>query len=81
MELSTFRNFDTSCVRLPMFTVYRNPADFPSQFVARLFDIDKPTTYFVLGTSEKDIIEKLPLGLERLDRNPGDSPVIVCVYL
>ena len=32
-------------VKAPIICVYKSPADYPGQFVARLWDLDKPTRY------------------------------------
>lgn len=80
-KLDTFKGFDSSFTTLPMFTVYKKPLDFSNQYVARLFDLDKATPYFVCAETEEEVIEKLPDGLRRMERNEQDDAVIVCVYL
>jgi hypothetical protein len=72
---------------LAMWTVYKNPSDYPGKFVARRFDVDasgpKPSaSIIVMDDLEKlrDVLE-FELGLVKLMRSPGDEPQIVETWL
>ena len=72
-----------------MWTVYDHPADHPDFYVARLFKADGGRAYVstseyllspdLITLREALVVEK---GMSvRLDRQPGDNPVIVEVWL
>ena len=71
---------------LRMWTVYRHPKDYPSKYVARLFEVDsdgpRPTGSIVIAeTLERLREEMMQMGLVMLTRSPGDDPVIVETWL
>jgi hypothetical protein len=66
---------------IPIWTIYRNPTDFPGKFVARRHDIfrDGPKAsdeYFTAATLD-EIRAALPFGLACLTRSEEDEPQIV----
>lgn len=72
--------------RLVMFVIYDHPKDFPDEFVCRrcwieagriIFDPD----LFASGPTLGAVREKVPAGTVRIDRSPGDDPVIVETWL
>lgn len=67
--------------KMPVFVVYRNPSDFPDQYVVRLFDLDRATIMAMLDTSLYQIRERLPAGLIRMNRSYEDDPSIVEVWI
>jgi hypothetical protein len=66
---------------LTLWTVYVSPRDYPGKFVARAFELDRPTDRVLVADSLADIRELLPPGLTRLARATGDDPVIVETWL
>ena len=70
--------------QLSMWTVYERPADHPQQYVARRWiAIPKAelTSEFLVADDLESLRQKLPAGLVRMDRNPGDDPVIVETWI
>lgn len=67
--------------RSAMWVIYEKPADFPDGFIARKHVIDvgshRPTMTCAHGETLESVRSQLPPGLVRLDRSPGDDPVIV----
>lgn len=66
---------------LCIWTITKNPSDFPGQFVARRHEIQTGThgpteDHFVANTLE-GVRRKLPPHLTRLGRSRSDDPVIV----
>lgn len=61
--------------------VYKNPADFPGSFVARLHVAQTgeffPTPNIYVGRTLEEIRQAIPGGMSRLDRMPEDDPNIV----
>ena len=70
--------------RLPMWTVYESPSDYPGQYVARMFLV-KPqveaTSLHIVADTLPEVYAQLPRGLYWMDRKPGDDPTIVGVWL
>lgn len=63
--------------KLYLWTVYFNPADFPGEYVARCWALDQPTDFIIRASTLEALRSMLPAGLYRMDRTPGDNPVIV----
>jgi hypothetical protein len=70
---------------LDMYVVYDHPRDFPNHFVVRhwLVDADggKPTDRCVIGRTLDEVRSAIPAYCVRLERNPGDDPVIIESWL
>jgi len=68
---------------LDLWTIYRNPRDYPNQYVARRFELDKPTADVLVAPSLARI--RMLVGLEGVDacipRAPADDPCIVEVWI
>lgn len=67
---------------VPLITVYRNPRDFPGKWVARLFDLNRPTPIMAIADSHGELLKALPpSGMVRMPRRPDDDPVIEEVWM
>lgn len=69
---------------LELWTVYKQPTDYPANFVARKFLNDQPTDEVIIRSNLKDLQQVLinkPKGLMCLQRSPDDDPCIVEVWL
>ncbi len=64
-----------------IWVIYDHPIDFPDEFVARKFILDKPTKDMIVMPSLDELRKMLPLGLTRLDRCLEDDPRIIEVWL
>lgn len=78
--------FDLATIRaealVPLITIYKNPKDFPDQYVARLFDIGRPTGRFFAADTYEEVLKEIPTrGMVRIPRRPNDDPVIVEVWM
>lgn len=67
--------------KLPLICVYKNPADYPGKYVARLWDADKPTTLVVLADSFETIRKVKPNEMVILQRQDNDDPVIIETWI
>lgn len=68
--------------RLPMFTIYASPSDYPDMYVARMFDLDKPTaTAFASSNVENVRGVMRALGLHQKPRDPIDDAVILETWI
>lgn len=66
---------------LPLICVYKNPSDYPGKYVARLWDIDKPTNIVALADTYEEILAKKPINMVIMQRTGGDDPVIVEAWI
>jgi hypothetical protein len=66
-----------------MYAVYRQPRDFPDEFVVRRWYIDRVEQGepFARGPSLEAVRAALPPGLFNLGRNSLDDPVIAEVWV
>jgi hypothetical protein len=66
---------------LNVYTVYRQPKDYPDGYVIRRHKVDKegsaPTSEAAFGATLEEVRTHLPWGLYRIDRDPSDDPCIV----
>lgn len=66
---------------LEMWVIYEKPLDFPEQFVARKFILDKPTNLRYFGDTLEEIRQTIPEGLTMIPRFHQDDPKIVEVWI
>jgi hypothetical protein len=70
---------------LRMWAIYCHPADFPDRYVIREWEVEGseviPSPIALLADSIEEAREKVPKGLFKLGRHPGDDPVIVEVWV
>jgi hypothetical protein len=67
--------------QVPIITVYKQPKDYPENYVARLFNLQQPTEYVMVKDSLEAIREGIPNRFFRLGRFENDDPNIVEIYL
>jgi len=72
---------DYSEMKLPIITMYRHPSDWPDKFIARLWDLNKPTNLFMIADTYQELIDKLPFHMHRVPRRKDDDPVIIESWL
>jgi hypothetical protein len=66
---------------LDIWIVYDSPSDFPGQFVARRFEVNKPTADVLTAGTLEALRALLPPGLIRLERTQHDQPHIAEVWV
>lgn len=64
-------------VKAPIICIYNSPTDYPDKFVARLWDLDKPTRHIAVAETLDTIREAIPEGMIRFHRDQNDDPCIV----
>ncbi len=67
--------------KIPLICVYRKPADYPGKYIARLWDVDRPTNIIAIAESLEEIREAKPAEMVILQRHPNDDPVIVETWI
>ncbi|MDO4275894.1 MAG: hypothetical protein Q4D16_19680 [Eubacteriales bacterium] len=74
---------DCTKIEVPMYAVYYNTFDYPGKYVARLYDVDKPTNIVII----KDTIEEMQEYFDQktpfiyFRRGAGDVPELVGVWV
>ncbi len=63
--------------RLPIWTIYDSPSDYPGKVVVRLFMNDTPTKTGYVADSLATARAFIPQGLVRMERHPEDDPTIL----
>ena len=67
--------------KIALWTIYKHPSDYPDEFVARKFILDKPTSEIKTSDTIETLRLLLPMGLTRVERNDNDDPVIVETWM
>jgi hypothetical protein len=67
---------DTSDDDGSIWVVYESPEDFPDQYVARRFYLNRVTKDFVVGNTLVEVRSKLPKGLFKIERSKRDHPQV-----
>lgn len=62
---------------LPIITIFKSPTDYPGKYVARVFDVGKPTSLAAIADTYEELMESIPAGMVRLERSEKDDPVIL----
>jgi hypothetical protein len=67
---------------LSLWTLYDHPRDFPDCFVARRFELDRPTSHVMTAPTLEALRNAMQhLGLVRIERSPEDDAKIIEVWL
>lgn len=67
---------------IPIITVYDHPTDYPDKYVARVFDMDRPTNLAAIADTYEELLEAIPTqSMARMGRNPKDDPVIMETWI
>lgn len=66
---------------LTIWTVYDHPADYPQGYVARCFEMDRPTDAVLTGDLGEMRRAFVHCGLVMMMRHPTDDPVIMETWL
>lgn len=79
--LETLHDFDFRDLTMPFITVYQHPIDMPDKFVARVFNLDKPTPYALVKDTLEEIRQAIPDRFANIGRTPTDEPQIYEVWI
>lgn len=67
---------------IPIITIYDHPADYPDKYVARVWDLDRPTNLAAIADTYEELLEAIPTQqMVKMTCNPKDDPVIVETWL
>lgn len=71
-----------SKAEFPMIAIYKHPADFPDKYVARLWDLDKPTALFFAADTYEELMKEIPTRImQKIPRWPDDAQAVMEVWM
>jgi hypothetical protein len=79
--ISSFSEINLKDFKMPIIAIFSSPADYQEMFVARVFDVDKPTHYILMRTNLEAIRSEIPDGFSLVPRSSSDDPKIVETWI
>lgn len=79
-KINTFADIQIREVPFPVIVIYSNPSDYPGYFVARVWNLDRPTEILIIKKDVHEIREDIKRNIPtmvRLTRAQSDDPCIV----
>ena len=67
--------------RCPIITVYKHPADRPTKYVARLFDLQESTPFIAVGDTLEEVRRAIPRRFICFAPDRHDPPYIIETYV
>lgn len=67
--------------RIPIICIYNCPADYPRQYVARLWDAQTPTNIITTADSLEEIRQTIPANMTCIQRSEKDDACIVETWI
>lgn len=68
-------------IRMPIITVYEHPTDYPTKYVARLFDLQFGTQFVSVADTLDEVRMSIPGNLVRFLPDARDDSHIIEVYI
>lgn len=66
---------------MPMVVIYFNPTDAPNQYVARIFENEKPSVVAIIRDTYEEILKEIPEFMVKMPRSLGDQKQIVETWI
>lgn len=67
---------------VPIITVYQHPADYPDKYVARVWDVNRPTNLAAVADTYEELLEAIPTNqMTKMARSSADDPVIMETWI
>lgn len=67
---------------IPIITVYHDPADYPGKFVARVWDVNQPTSLAAIADTYEELLQAIPTNqMVRMAPDARDDPTIVETWI
>lgn len=67
--------------KCPIITVYKHPADRPTKYVARLFDLQESTPFIAVGDTLEDVRRAIPRRFIRFSPDYRDPSCIIETWI
>lgn len=71
-----YKKLLTIC-KMPVIAVYQRPSDYPEHFVARVWDLDRPTQIVMICKTLDELRAAQPPEMTEIKRWKEDDPAIV----
>lgn len=81
--ITSVKELDTSNLKVPVIVVYEHPNDYPEYYVARVFNVDKPTDTIMLKKNLSEIQDDIKENMNMVFflRGAEDDPCIVGAWM
>ena len=64
--------------RVPIIAVYKHPKDYPGKYVARLWDVNKKATNYIIVKPSLEMVQSnIPPGMVRPPPFVEDDPILI----
>ena len=84
-EDKAVQTFDLSRIakatQFPLICIYNSPKDYPGKYIARLWDVNRPTNIVAIAESLDEIRKTKPADMVIMQRQLQDDPVIVETWI
>lgn len=78
--ITDFSQVDVSLMKMPFIVIYDHPKDYSESYVARLFDVNKPTNIVIISEDLEALRKKVPEGMVKFNREKEDDEKILESY-
>lgn len=79
--LKNFNNVDFSEIKAAMIVIYDHPKDYPNSYVARIWDMNKPTNVAVINERLDLLRNLIPKDMGCIERFETDDPCLLEIWL
>lgn len=81
--VDSIKEVDLSDLKHPVIAIYEHPKDYPKYYVARVFDVDKPTDTVILKNTLAAVQEDIKENTKMMffSRETEDDPCIVGAWI
>jgi hypothetical protein len=79
--INSLEEIDFSEYTMPIICIYNSPSDYQGMFVARLFDVNKPTAIILMRSSLDSIRQEIPERFTLVPKAAGEDANIVESYI
>jgi hypothetical protein len=78
--VTSFNQVNINRMKMPFIVIYDHPKDYKNSYVARLFDVNKPTNIVIVSGNLEELRNKIPKGMVKFNREKEDDEKIVESY-
>lgn len=78
--ITDFSQVEVSLMKMPFIVIYYHPKDYSESYVARLFDVNKPTNIVIISEDLEALRKKVPQGMVKFKREKEDDEKILESY-
>lgn len=78
--IESFNQVNVSRMKMPFIVIYDHPKDYLNSYVARLFDVNKPTNVVIVSKNLEELRNEIPKGMVKFNRENEDDEKIIESY-